>query len=91
MNVEALMVDNIVKGNSFRRWNYSYSSLEKFCSPEPQAFQNEQTSTKTGIHLRWILPRRLREQQEDGSFLPIPNRWLITRGLEKGNGLTYTS
>ena len=52
MNVEALMVDNIVKGNSFRRWNYSYSSLEKFCSPEPQAFQNEQTSTKTGIYLR---------------------------------------
>lgn len=75
------MVDDYVaRTNTFRRWEFTYDSLDKFSSPEPAAFGGELPVIKQGIYLRWILPRALRTRKEGEADFPlIPNRWRITR------------
>lgn len=80
LQVEALVVDDTVAGrDSFRRWKFDYRRMEDYLSPEPVPFGNNQNVKERGIWLRWVLPRELRTQQENGSFPLIPNRYLIER------------
>lgn len=77
---EALVVDDVVAGrDSFRQWKFEYRRLEDYLSPEPVPFGNNQNRKVRGVWLRWVLPKDLRTQREDGSFPLIPNRYLIER------------
>lgn len=42
-------------------------------------FQNQNLNLKKGMHLHWALPDGLTHDGEDGKYLAVPNRWLVTR------------
>lgn len=69
----------------FRKWSFTYESLNYYASPKPEAMDRNSISTengrtKTGIHLHWSLPRALRCMEENADTFPlVPNRWLIVR------------
>lgn len=48
-----------------------------------QPFQNKNLFLKAGIHLHWSLPDALTQEIENGNFPAVPNRWLVTRRLDK--------
>lgn len=75
------MVDKLTGGNSiFRRWEFNYSALDKFHSPEPSSTNRNTEIEERGVWIRFVLPRELRTKKEDMEDYPcIPNRWLIVR------------
>lgn len=86
LKLEALVIDDVVGGGStFRRWEFGYRKLDRFLTPEPDAFSNDEEIKERGVWLRFILPRELRTEEEAGRFPLIPNRWLITR-IEEETG-----
>lgn len=48
-----------------------------------QPFQNKNLFLKAGIHLHWSLPDALTQEIENGNFPAVPNRWLVTRRMDK--------
>lgn len=42
-------------------------------------FQDENLRLPPGIHLHWALPDALTRAAADGTFPPVPNRWLVAR------------
>lgn len=88
IKLEALLLDrNILERDAFRQWEYNYTQLNFYTSPEPNAYDRQYQPKGTGIYLRFILPRELRTRAEGETDFPfIPNRWLITRVVEGGVG-----
>jgi hypothetical protein len=89
IQVHALVVNTKVRQLPFRRWRMNYHQLEKFASPDPDAFDGEiETSfdkpKNEGVYLHWTLPATLRhgvQNRETGKieFPLVPNRWLVMR------------
>lgn len=88
IKLEALLLDRSIRErDAFRQWEYNYTQLDVYASPEPNAYDRQYQPKGTGIYLRFILPRELRTKAEgEGDFPFIPNRWLITRVAEGRGG-----
>lgn len=80
--------EEATKKGAFRRWSYTYEALNYFSSPKPEALDRESIiadkgKQRTGIHLHWVLPRKLRSMEADAQEFPlVPNRWLLMRMVE---------
>lgn len=87
LKLAALAVDDLTAGqNVFRRWEFNYSALEKFRSPEPSSMNRNNEIKERGVWIRFILPRSLRIKKEEMQDYPyIPNRFLITR-IDRNTG-----
>ena len=85
MQLDALVVNQgVLDRDGFRRWQYDYTALQHYKSPEPEAFQNMNDSAARGVYLHWTLPRALRSGVQDQvtgqvTYPLVPNRWLIVR------------
>lgn len=86
VNVAAFVINENVlanKGVNIMRWQFSYSALNTFDSPQPQPFAAGNNLPGTGVIVDWELPAALRRgvQQPGGlvQFPLVPNRWLVVR------------
>ncbi|GIP23380.1 hypothetical protein [Paenibacillus sp. J22TS3] len=84
VELDALLVNKgVLARDGFRRWQYDYTALAKFHSPEPLAGERNIGGMQAGVYLHWTLPRSLRhgvQRQGEGISYPlVPNRWLIVR------------
>lgn len=86
VNVEAFVVNQNVlqnKGVNIQRWQFAYSFLNNFTTPQPKAFTGKNDLPGTGTILHWTLPEIIRngKQTAEGNvgFPLAPNRWLVVR------------
>ena len=83
MTCRALALNQGVKNrDTFRWWQFNYTSLNHFKSPEPEGTDREWGSRDPGVYLHWTLPRTLRsgiQYRRTGQIVYplVPNRWLI--------------
>lgn len=84
MHLDVLVVNQGLLGrDTFRWWQFNYQALNHWHSPQPTAFDRSEGGPGEGVHLSWTLPDALRHapaDQPQGTYPPVPNRWLIVRG-----------
>ncbi|MCF8501462.1 MAG: hypothetical protein K9H11_13410 [Rhodospirillum sp.] len=84
LTVEALLVGNPNRTSDWADLQISYQNVPLGGDPSPKPFQllPAPDVPGTGAHLLAILPNGLRQAQTSGdqaTYIPIPNRWLVTR------------
>ncbi|MEW1551705.1 hypothetical protein [Streptomyces tsukubensis] len=83
MHLDVLVVNQGLLGrDTFRWWQFNYQALNHWHSPQPTAFDRSEGDPEDGVHLSWTLPDALRHapaDQPQGTYPPVPNRWLIVR------------
>lgn len=94
IEVDALAVNEAVRGDSFRRWQLDCHRLEHQRNPEPDPFEMDDTavtgrSASDGVYLHWRLPEALcrgRVDPDTGTvgYPKVPNRWLVVRYAGEG-------
>jgi hypothetical protein len=83
IEVEALVVNDDVRGDAFQRWTYSYRALGLFASAEPAPFDTDTLFTAqagtivtgdvtvseyyNGVYLKWRVPDALRHGVQDNA------------------------
>ncbi|HVV22000.1 MAG TPA: hypothetical protein VHF06_21375 [Pseudonocardiaceae bacterium] len=83
--LDALVVNNsVLARDTFRWWQYNYTSLNYFRSPEPLALDRSVGGQQAGVYLQWTLPDALRHAEPDpvtgkSAYPLVPNRWLVVR------------
>lgn len=82
---EALVANRgVMARDALRWWQFNYSALNDYRSPEPMAFDRSVTGQTPGVYLHWTLPAALRRGGRDSTragmgYPLVPNRWLVLR------------
>ena len=85
VQLDALVVNESVLGrDSFRWWQFSYTALSHYKTPEPTPLDRPVGGQEVGVYLHWTLPAALRHgAQQSGAahvtYPLVPNRWLLVR------------
>ncbi|MGW1978104.1 hypothetical protein [Streptomyces sp. NPDC001889] len=83
LHLDVLVANEGLLGrDTFRWWQFNYQALNHWHSPQPTAFDRSEGGPGEGVHLSWTLPDALRHapaDQPQGTYPPVPNRWLIVR------------
>ncbi|MEW2354906.1 hypothetical protein [Spirillospora sp. NPDC029432] len=81
VRVTALMVNDAVRRQDWRRWRPDFSSSHH--SPERGHLSRSADRPDPGVLVHWELPAALRNGtlQPDGTtaYVPVPDRWLVVR------------